>query len=64
MTERLSRIVKPSHMLGAVGSNKQHGPSIPNGFDDKGVLSASSFGNDGHALILAQIKQTQRVNDA
>jgi hypothetical protein len=64
MTDRLLTIIEQGNVLGAVGPHEQHQPSVRIGLDDKRVLGASSFGNYGHALMLAQIKQTKRVNDA
>lgn len=52
MNERIFTLMKLRHTVRPVRLDKQNLPSILKGFDDKGVLSAGSSGNDGHASML------------
>ena len=46
MTESLFTLIKLRHAERALRADKQHQPSILNGFDDKGVLGATALGED------------------
>ncbi len=49
MNERIFTLIKLRHSVGSVSFDKQDLPSIPEGFDDKGVLGATAFSKDlGH----------------
>lgn len=52
MNERIFTLIKLRHSVGSVSFDKQDLPLIPERFDDKGVLGASSFVDDGHASML------------